>query len=93
MIPHFRENYDRLSELVHPNFLGGLGAFAELDLKESVLGFRNVNRKNDLLVMVAGILIGTLQGFIVFYNHVGGSIQIIQELFDNDLISLGRDGH
>jgi hypothetical protein len=87
MIPHFRENYDRLSELAHPNFLGGLGAFVELDLEQNSLGLTNPKRKNDLLVMVAGILIGTLHGFVVFYNHVGGSIQIIQHVFDAGLVS------
>lgn len=86
MIPHFRENYDRLSELAHPNFLGGLGAFAELDLERNSLGLTNLKRKNDILVMVAGILIGTLHGFVVFYNHVGGSIQIVQRVLDAGLI-------
>lgn len=90
LIPHFRENYDRLSELAHPNFLGGLGAFAELDLERNFLGLTNMKRKNDILVMVAAILIGTLHGFVVFYNHVGGSIQILQEVFDAGVISVRR---
>ena len=92
MIPHFRENYDRLSELVHPNFLGGLGAFAELDLVGNSLNLTNPRRRNDILVMVAGILIGTLHGFVVFYNHVGGSIQIVQQMFDAGLIKVQGDG-
>jgi hypothetical protein len=91
MIPHFLENYNRLSELVHPNFLGGLGTFAELDLAGNSLHLTNPKRRNDVLVMVAGILIGTLHGFVVFYNHVGGSIQIVQRVFDAGLIKVQSD--
>ena len=91
MIPHFRENYDRLSELVHPNYLGGLGAFAELDLEKGSIRLTNHKRRDDLLQMISGILIGTLHGFVVFYNHVGGSIQIVQQVLDTNLISTYRN--
>jgi hypothetical protein len=79
-IPLFRHNYDRLSEFTHPNYLGGMGVFAIVDRKRDYVSFTDKTRCQKELVAAAHILIGTLHGFVVFYDHVGGTIDIMDRL-------------
>ena len=93
LIPGFRGNYDRLSELTHPNYLGGMGAFTTVDRVNHRVEFSKLERKLPALEMTANILIGTLDGFTVFYKHVGETIEMIHTMFENGLIGAGQNAN
>ena len=86
MVPRFRENYDRLSEVAHPNYLGGIGILQKIDTENHVAHLGDKDRKDRATGMIVHILIGNQIGFEATYNALETSIRELNELFENEAL-------
>lgn len=81
-VPHFRENYDRLSEFAHPNYSGTFQAFASIDRLNFSIKFADSERRNLAFSTILSPLFGNLHGFMGIYNALAGSIEQLDGFFD-----------
>ena len=81
-IPHFRENYDRLSEFVHPNYSGTFQAFASIDKLNFAVKFSDEERRNLAFSTILNPLVGNMHGFMAIYNALADSIETLNTSLD-----------
>lgn len=81
-VPHFRENYDRLSEFVHPNYSGTLQAFGLIDKLNLEVNFADKDRRATALSVSIAPLVGNMLGFMPVYNALAESIEALNASFD-----------
>lgn len=83
LVPHYRENYDRLSEIAHPNYLGGVGIFQKIDRENHIIFLGDPDRKRRALNTVVYALVGTQDGFEKVYNEMEFPVRKLNELFES----------
>ncbi len=81
-VPHFRENYDRLSEFVHPNYTGTFQTFALIDKLNLAVKFADEDRRNLAFSTILGPLVGNMRGFMGVYNALADSIESLNSALD-----------
>lgn len=70
-LPGFRKNYDRMSEFVHPNWSGALGAYGRRDPETLITHFERDAKKHDYGTRLAlNSLIGALEMLEFAYNRI-----------------------
>jgi hypothetical protein len=79
--PGFRDNYDALSEYVHPNWAGVLGAYGET--VEQPFGLNLVTTaKPDGYAAGLFVLLSTLKSFEGYYKQAGESVRRLNDCFE-----------
>lgn len=81
-IDHYRDLYEELCEIAHPNWAGGLGAYGELN-KEMVWYELGANRLPRLLIL--GPLVTSLELFITFYERLPPLLKEFASLGEREL--------
>lgn len=68
-IPHFRDGYNLLSEYVHPNWSGCLGAYSKIDFEEELVYYgRNI--RGMPLKIGLGLLVSSLELYDFYYLEI-----------------------
>ena len=81
-IDHYRKVYEELCEIAHPNWGGGLGAYAKLN-REQVWYELGTSRLPKPLIL--GPLVTSLQFFIEFYNQMIPQLKEFAVLCEREL--------
>ena len=70
-LPGFRERYDALSEIAHPNWRGVLGLYSKIDAPKYAVHFgRSLRSPDTTKEAVELALLGSLEIFVHSYNRV-----------------------
>ena len=81
-IPNFRSVYDNLSEYCHPNYMGVLGTFAEIDRENFVVDFTKPERRNRAMNSSLSSLIGSFGLFQHFYDQTAELMYGLNDHFE-----------
>ena len=79
---HYRKLYEELCEIAHPNWAGGLGAYAKLN-REMVWYELGTSRLPRLLIL--GPLVTSLEFFIEFYDRLPPHLKEFAKLCEREL--------
>jgi len=79
-IPKYRAIYDDLSESVHPNLEGTMGAFGDLDRKKAVLELGQCEGTPSHTIGIIGLVTG-LSVFELYYGESSDQLQRFNEYF------------
>ena len=82
MVEGIRHDYDELSEFLHPNWAGVMGAFGKIDKEKFRL---ELGKENRTLKPIIGLspFVAALQAFEIFYDEVGKSILVMNDFFES----------
>jgi hypothetical protein len=82
VVEGIRHDYDELSEFLHPNWAGVMGAFGKIDKDNFRL---ELGKENRTLKPIIGLspFVAALQAFEIFYNEVGKSILVMNDFFES----------
>lgn len=87
-VPHFRLNYDSMSEFSHPNAAGTVDAYVFLDHAAGVARLGN-NRSKLVPELALPQLVGTLTVFVIQYNYAAELLEqfipLCELLLDQEL--------
>ena len=75
-----RHDYDELSEFLHPNWAGVMGAFGKIDKEDFRL---EVGKENRTLKPIIGLspFVAALHACEIFYNEAVKSILVMSDYF------------
>jgi hypothetical protein len=81
-IPGYRQLYQDLCEIAHPNWGGGLGAYAELNTERVWYELEEARLPRPI---VLGPLVTTLELFVAFYDRMIPHLQAFAALCEREL--------
>ena len=83
-VASYRMLYGKLCEIAHPNYGGGLGAYAKFNKEKVWWEFRTSRLPKPLIL---GPLVGTLEAFIDYYDRMMPLIKQFAALCDREVSS------
>jgi len=87
-IPGFREVYDILSELSHPNWAGTLGTYSKINQEQLWVDFgRNIRLKDSTQIQIVNTLLAGLELIVHIYDEFAEFLPKLITVCENNIKS------